>query len=1090
MEEVEVVVVREWHSTAASEPAQERLDDGRRRHAGDVAAQARDLAHERTGDERQTRIGHEEHGVEVGVLVAVAERELRFVVELAAAPHAAHDRAAAECTSGVDDEPAHDFDAHVAPTARAARRKRQRDALLHGEERLLRGVRGDRHDDFVEANARAREHVEMAERDRIERARKEGAAGVESGHEREEDSGGRASACLANGAARHRAARAAVTARIPQPIRALFGAPPDTARGAAHLSGMENRVEQRHAAPPRPCLVLAAVVGSAALAGRALPAAAVCLAVVTAAGALGVWLVRRARRASERPSRPPAAAWFALAGLAALVLGARASNVEEVPLGHTAIEGTWRRLPFERGRLELDDGRVVAADLMARVAPPDGERVVLLPPFVCRESARGPVFDGTARTRVALEADQVVRLGVVAGASEPTLLARLRTELARRSHALPDPGGAPPSGLAAALFVNDRSQVDGEVSDLFKRTGTLHLLAISGMHVVLFAWLVAWPLRRGVRVLLMRLHVPRPWPRRCGALAAGATIVVFSALAGGEAPIVRAAVATVVVLLVRDWPREEPRTTDTLALLALGLALELVADPLALENVGLVLSYGACLGLALGARPASQAVSLLVFGRALEREVDPLVWIGSRPRLVAAILALRARRAIAWGLGSSIAATFGTLPTQWSVFGEFSPVGIVATPLVGPLMVPWLPALWVGALDPQGPIAWPQAWIESLALWLLALCDALPGTSLILPERPVWWIFGVSALALAALAVARRGDRQRHCERAACAGLALTLVPWTCAPRELEVFALDVGHGTCVVARAPGLPLVVFDAGTTTRHGLERSALRPLLSRFDAGAGLLVVSHLDRDHSAAVPWLARRGLFARTAGAWPADLTHDAPHVDIATTPGAFEGETRAGAGARTDAARWRLTRGSLERGNEGSRNLELTWNGARVLLCGDATGEGFARLVDERVTRGSFDLVLLPHHGRHGVGTQRLLDELAPREVWLSSETPAPILSELERRGVPWRGTFATGPLGPWRAHDPPPRPLPLVTTAVRSASRTTRERRPRRDVKNSATHTSVRSARGLDERPTRRTRHTRRRCRSLASTTAHAPR
>jgi beta-lactamase superfamily II metal-dependent hydrolase len=405
-------------------------------------------------------------------------------------------------------------------------------------------------------------------------------------------------------------------------------------------------------------------------------------------------------------------------------------------------------------------------------------------------------------------------------------------------------------------------------------------------------------------------------------------------------------------------------------------------------------------------------------------------------------------------------------------------------------MVPWLPALWVGALDPQGPIAWPQAWIESLALWLLALCDALPGTSLILPERPVWWIFGVSALALAALAVARRGDRQRHCERAACAGLALTLVPWTCAPRELEVFALDVGHGTCVVARAPGLPLVVFDAGTTTRHGLERSALRPLLSRFDAGAGLLVVSHLDRDHSAAVPWLARRGLFARTAGAWPADLTHDAPHVDIATTPGAFEGETRAGAGARTDAARWRLTRGSLERGNEGSRNLELTWNGARVLLCGDATGDGFARLVDERVTRGPFDLVLLPHHGRHGVGTQRLLDELAPREVWLSSETPAPILSELERRGVPWRGTFATGPLGPWRAHDPPPRPLPLVTTAVRSASRTTRERRPRRDVKNSATHTSVRSARGLDERPTRRTRHTRRRCRSLASTTAHAPR
>jgi competence protein ComEC len=816
---------------------------------------------------------------------------------------------------------------------------------------------------------------------------------------------------------------------------------------------MENDVERRGRAPARPCLVLATVVGCAALGGRALPAAAVCIAVATAAGGLCLWLVRRAlaERVQPVPMRPPVAAWLALAGLAALVLGARAANVEFVPLTDAAVEGTWRRLPFERGRLELDDGRVLAADFFAPVAPPDGERVVLLPPFDRRACARGPVSGAeVARTRVVLAADQIVRLGVVPAPTERTLLARLRTELARRSHALPDPAGAPESGLAAALFVNDRSRVDGEVADVFKRTGTLHLLAISGMHVVLFAWLVAWPLRRGVRELLVRVHVPRPWPRRCGALAAGATIVVFSALAGGEAPIVRAAIAAVVVLLVRDWPPAGPRTTDTLALLALGLALELVADPLALENVGLVMSYGACLGLALGARPASQAVSLLVFGRALEREVDPLLWLGSRTRLVVAIVALRARRAIAWGLGSSIAATFGTLPTQWSLFGEFSPVGIVATPLVGPLMVPWLPALWLGALDPTGWIAWPQAYIEQVALLLLTWCDALPGTSLILPERPAWWIFGVSALALAALATSRQRDPRRVLERSACGAFALTLVPWTCAPRELEVYALDVGHGTCVVAQAPGLPLVVFDAGSSTRIGLERLALRPLLSRLDAGAGLLVLSHVDRDHVSGVPWLARRGLFALTAGAWPAGLAHEAPHVEVATPPGALDGPVRA-----DGAARWRLTRGGMARGNEGSHNLELSWNGARVLLCGDATGGALARLVAEDVLRGPFDLVLLPHHGRHGVGTDRLLDELALNEVWSSSETPAPIEAELERRGVRWRSTCAAGPLGPWSATRPPhdtrtrapSRTAAIVTPTTAGSSEGTRPRRPRRE-------------------------------------------
>jgi beta-lactamase superfamily II metal-dependent hydrolase len=267
---------------------------------------------------------------------------------------------------------------------------------------------------------------------------------------------------------------------------------------------------------------------------------------------------------------------------------------------------------------------------------------------------------------------------------------------------------------------------------------------------------------------------------------------------------------------------------------------------------------------------------------------------------------------------------------------------------------------------------------------------------------------------------ARGRDPARRLERCALAAGAVTLVPWTVAPRCLELWALDVGHGTSVVGHGPGLPLVVFDAGTTTRHGLERHALRPLLSRLDASGGLLVTSHLDRDHGSALPWLARRGLFARTAGAWPDDLDHEVPHLDVEHTPGALACPAPLG-----ERVAWRVLRGAGGDDNEGSRNLELEHRGARVLLCGDATGRGLLALASADLVPRGVALLLLAHHGRHGSGSGALLAAAAPGLVWVSSETHAPLVDELERRGLEWRGTFVEGPLGPWRgpgAPRPPP--------------------------------------------------------------------
>ena len=51
----------------------------------------------------------------------------------------------------------------------------------------------------------------------------------------------------------------------------------------------------------------------------------------------------------------------------------------------------------------------------------------------------------------------------------------------------------------------------------------------------------------------------------------------------------------------------------------------------------------------------------------------------------------------------------------------------------------------------------------------------------------------------------------RIATRAATLGAALLLLPWSAAPAGLEVHLLDVGHGSSVVLRAPGIEALIFD---------------------------------------------------------------------------------------------------------------------------------------------------------------------------------------------------------------------------------------------------------------------------------------
>ena len=734
---------------------------------------------------------------------------------------------------------------------------------------------------------------------------------------------------------------------------------------------------------------------------------------VTAALVLLATLVHR-----RRPARGGLA--LLLIALAAAAGGrtwsSRAAAAPEASSLQAPARGRWRTEVEGRACL----GSVVGDPRRSELPPGavrDGELVELSPGASPERTARGPVpARAGPRPTSRVQLDEVRRLGdgrTLVALELGRHLQRLRASALARIDGLAD--GAT-RGLAAALLLGDRSRLPDGLADLFTRTGTRHALALSGLHVGLVAALWIWPAGRALAALAglalrgrgRRLATdPAPWR--------ALLLLAFVPLAGGGAPVVRAALALALAGLaplapLRPLSPHEPlsplqpvarerRRPDGLSVWALAALLEWLAHPDALSQLSVQLSYLATLGLLLltpGLASAwrPETSERLAVDR-LGRRRPP--WL--RVPLVVAL------RSVRYGLAASLAATLATLPIVWWCFGEWSPVGPVATLLLLPPLTAFLGIGWLWLALPAAPL---EGLLGLLALAMTSLLESLdgwPGTPLPLPPRPALLLTAAGATTLAAGALRGRPGRQ-------LVWLAVLLWGVCCWPRAaspdgLEVIAHDVGHGTAVGIRAPGSPVWLFDAGSRDRRGVARAAVEPWLRAREILRPGVVCSHAERDHAGALPRVCERFPPRIWAGAVPARLAGRLPHdcLRVDTGPGRLELGTEGELGLT-------LVRGLAEEGNEGSRDLELRWRGSRVLLCGDAEDDGRASMLRQGLVQGPYDLVLFPHHGSETPWLGPFLEAARPRLVWFSAAARPPVADELDRRGIPWRSTHRDGPL------------------------------------------------------------------------------
>src|SRR5690606_22353589 len=140
--------------------------------------------------------------------------------------------------------------------------------------------------------------------------------------------------------------------------------------------------------------------------------------------------------------------------------------------------------------------------------------------------------------------------------------------------------------LLEALTIGVRDGLDDEHWTVMRRTGTSHLMAISGLHVGLVSGLLFWLTRRLWTAAGGSAYCPAPlvaaWAGLVGAFA-------YGALAGFSIPTLRAVLMVSVVLLALVWRRGlRPGQSLCLALVAV-----LVLDPLSVLEAGFWLSFAA-----------------------------------------------------------------------------------------------------------------------------------------------------------------------------------------------------------------------------------------------------------------------------------------------------------------------------------------------------------------------------------------------------------------------------------------------------------------------------------------------------------------
>lgn len=558
------------------------------------------------------------------------------------------------------------------------------------------------------------------------------------------------------------------------------------------------------------------------------------------------------------------------------------------------------------------------------------------------------------------------------------------------------------AAVLRALVLGDRSRIHPALRERFARSGTAHLLAVSGVHLAIVAGGAFAALAPGLAWLALPFGAAAVrGAALLGALAAAALYVVVT---GGAIATQRALVMVVFsgLAAVAHRPASAGR-----ALAAAALVL-ILREPAVVGDLSFQLSFAAVVGLLAAARRLQGTALAPIAG-----PDDPT--------------SHRARVWIVGGMVSSLAAAAATAPLVVRTFGEVSSIGVVANLAIAPVL--GVGALATGIVGAMLALVVPvlgdallrlSGLLVELAIAMARFFAALPFAT-VAPPRPS----GVVILAWLA-AVAAVGLESARTRRAVWGVCAVAVGVACVAPigrPPFRVSFLDVGQGDAATVVASTGEAWVVDAG-----GLGGT--------FDPGAGILVpalnalrvdrlraivLSHGDRDHFGGLRAVVQ--AVAAAAFWWNGRASASNEFVALLASLDRKGVERRVAAGGAllaTDPIEWRALHppsdaGSLSK-NDASLVLAARFGATRVLFAGDVEARA-ERWLWRRGIDVSATIVKVPHHGSRTSSTPRWVRSVRPAVAVASLGAfnrfgfPAPsVVARHRDAGARWLTTGARG--------------------------------------------------------------------------------
>ena len=569
--------------------------------------------------------------------------------------------------------------------------------------------------------------------------------------------------------------------------------------------------------------------------------------------------------------------------------------------------------------------------------------------------------------------------------------------------------------MARALVLGESDLSDADDAD-FRASGLAHLLAVSGMHLII---VVAGGMKvaRTLLVRLPRLAAAHDVGRWTAAFALP-LVWVYAEFAGAGGSTLRAAWMMTSALLARAFGRR----SSAARAFGLSLAAMELTDPLVVFDLSFLLSAGATAGLI-----------------ALSRPID--AWLGARAERLPSWLRGRA----AWFAHAASPTLAATLPCA-PILARFAPTQPLGGVLANLLAVPLgeavaLPVCLVHAIAaPIAPVERGAAYVGTGALRIVRLIahSFAHFRPLLVPVPPPdgWQLAALTLMLLASVVC----HGKRRLVLMAAFGLFVLLAELAIvragAPRgALRATFLDVGQGDGALVDLPDGQAILIDGGGLVGSPVDtgtRVIAPALRDRRRSRLAAAVLSHPHPDHYTGLVsglagievgalWDTGQGEREGTKGGYAALLANmRQEHVPV-LRPDALCGGRDLG-GVHIDVLA-PCPGPSPDRGpNDNSLVLRLRYGRRSMLFVGDSEHEAEHDLVALGADRIHADVLKVGHHGSRTSSSAAFIAAVAPTYAVISVGVrnrfghPNPnTLATLQKAGVKVYRTDADGAVTAW---------------------------------------------------------------------------